>query len=66
MWSEGPEFEQPKIRKKMKERMIVTGMVAALAAAVVLATRNTDVIYVAVTVFSFVVCIAYAEGCDRL
>ena len=50
----------------MKERMIVTGMVAALAAAVVLATRNTDVSYVAVTVFSFVVCIAYAEGCDRL
>ena len=46
--------------------MIVTGMVALLAAVIILATRNTDVIYVAVTVFSFVVCIAYAEGCERL
>ena len=46
--------------------MIVTGVVALLAAAVVLATGSTDVIYVAVTVFSFVVCIAYAEGCERL
>ncbi len=50
----------------MKERMIVSGVVALLVAAVVLATRNTDVIYVAVTVFSFAVCIAYAEGCGRL
>ncbi len=50
----------------MKERMMVTGAVALLAAAAVLLTRNTDVIYVAVTVFSFVVCIAYAEGCERL
>jgi hypothetical protein len=50
----------------MKERKIVGGAVTLLVAAVVLATRNTDVIYVAVTVFSFVVCIAYAEGCDRL
>jgi hypothetical protein len=50
----------------MNERKIVGGVVALLVAAVVLATRNTDVIYVAATVFSFVVCIAYAEGCDRL
>ena len=50
----------------MKERMIVTGAVALLLAAVVVLTRNTDAIYVAVTVFSFAVCIAYAEGCDRL
>jgi len=40
--------------------------VALLALAGVLAVGSTDVIYVAVTVFSFVVCIAYAEGCDRL
>jgi hypothetical protein len=50
----------------MKERMIVTGMAAVLVAAVVVATRNTDVIYVAVTVFAFALCIAYAEGCERL
>jgi hypothetical protein len=50
----------------MKERKIVGGAVAILVAAVVLATRNTDVIYVAVTVFAFAVCIAYAEGCGRL
>ena len=50
----------------MKERKIVGGAVAVLIGAVLLATRNTDVIYVAVTMFSFVVCIAYAEGCGRL
>jgi hypothetical protein len=50
----------------MKERTIVTGMVALLAAAVVLATGNTDVIYVAVTIAFFCICIAYAEWCERL
>ncbi len=50
----------------MKERMIVTGVVSVLAAAVILLTRNTDLIYVALTVFSFAVCIAYAESCGRL
>ncbi len=50
----------------MKERMIVTGVVALLVAAAVLLTRNTDVIYVGVTLLAFAVCIAYAEGCGRL
>jgi len=50
----------------MKERKIVGGAVAFTGCRIVFVTRNTDVIYVAVTVFSFVVCIAYAEGCDRL
>jgi hypothetical protein len=50
----------------MNERKIVGGAVALLIAAAVLLTRNTDVIYVTVTVFSFAVCIAYAEGCGRL
>ncbi len=50
----------------MKERMFVTGGVAVLAAALILATKNTDVIYVAVTLFAFAVCVAYAEGCARL
>ena len=50
----------------MNERKVVGGAVALLIAAAVLLTRNTDVIYVAVTVSSFAVCIAYAEGCSRL
>ena len=50
----------------MNERKVVGGAVVLLIAAAVLLTRNTDVIYVAVTVFSFGVCIAYAEGCSRL
>ena len=50
----------------MKERIVVTGVVAVLAAAAILVTRNTDAIYVAVTVFFFVTCVAYAEGCGRL
>jgi len=50
----------------MKERTIVTSVVALLVAAVVAATRNTDVIFVAVGALFFVVCIAYAEWCERL
>ncbi len=50
----------------MNERKIVGCAVALLAAAILVATRNTDVIYVAVTMFSFAVCIAYVEGCGRL
>jgi hypothetical protein len=50
----------------MKERIVVTGVAAMLAAAAILVTKNTDAIYVAVTVFFFVTCIAYAEGCARL
>ena len=63
----------------MKERIGVSGVVAmwiatiifaafvvALVARIVLATGNTDVIYVPVTVLFFILCIAYAEGCERL
>jgi hypothetical protein len=50
----------------MQERTIVKSVVGVLCAAVVVATRNTDVIYVAVGVLFFVVCIAYAEWCERL
>ena len=50
----------------MKERTIVTGVVALLATAMLLATRNTDVIYVIVSVLFFIICIAYAEWCERL
>ena len=50
----------------MKEKTIVTSVVALLAIAVVLAMGNTDAIYIAVSVLFFVICIAYAEWCERL
>jgi hypothetical protein len=50
----------------MKERTIVSTVVALLVLAVVLLTGNTDVIYVAVTIALFVIGIAYAEGCEKL
>jgi hypothetical protein len=50
----------------MKERKIITGIVALLVIGAVLATRNTDAIYVAVSVLFFAICIGYAEWCERL
>jgi hypothetical protein len=50
----------------MKERTLVTGAVALLVAAVGLATRTTDVIYIAASIAFFGICIAYAEWCERL
>jgi hypothetical protein len=50
----------------MKERTIIKSIVALLAAVVVLATGNTDLIYVGASVLFFVICIAYAEWCERL
>jgi hypothetical protein len=50
----------------MKERTIVTGAVALLVTAAGLATKPTDMIYVAVSVAFFGICIAYAEWCERL
>jgi hypothetical protein len=50
----------------MKERTIVKGVVGLLIAAAVLLTRNTDVIYVGAGALFFIVCIAYAEWCERL
>ena len=50
----------------MKERTIIKSIVGVLIIAFALATRNTDVIYVAVSVFFFIICIAYAEWCERL
>ena len=50
----------------MKERTIIKCVVAALAAAVVVATGNTDLIYVGASVLFFIICIAYAEWCERL
>jgi hypothetical protein len=50
----------------MKERTIVSAVVALLAVAAVLFTGNTDAIYIGAGVLFFGICIAYAEWCERL
>ena len=50
----------------MKERTVVKSVVGLLVTVIVLAAGNTDVIFVGATVFFFIVCIAYAEWCERL
>jgi 1,4-dihydroxy-2-naphthoate octaprenyltransferase len=50
----------------MKERAIVATVVSVLAGALILGTRNTDVIFIAVSIVFFILCIAYAEGCEKL
>jgi len=50
----------------MKERTIITSIVGLLAAAIIIATGNTDLIYVGAAVLFFVICIAYAAWCERL
>jgi hypothetical protein len=51
----------------MKERTFV-GIFLALLGIVMLfgITRSTDVIFVAISIAFFVVCIGYAELCERL
>jgi len=50
----------------MKERTIITTIVGLLAGAVIIATGNTDLIYIGASVLFFVICIAYAAWCERL
>jgi len=50
----------------MKERTLVGGLVAFLMIGGLLATKSMDAIFVAITVGFFLLCIAYAEGCERL
>jgi hydrogenase/urease accessory protein HupE len=50
----------------MKERTIVTSVVALLAGILILSSGNTDVIYVVVSIAFFGLCTAYAEGCEKL
>jgi hypothetical protein len=50
----------------MKERTIVSTVVALLAFVGALAIGNTDVIYVVVSIALFAIGIAYAEGCEKL
>jgi hypothetical protein len=50
----------------MNERTVVKSIVGLLVLVVVLATRNTDLIYIGVAGLFFALCIAYAEWCERL
>ena len=50
----------------MKERTIVKIMVALMVGTIVLALGGTDVIFVAASIAFFGICIAYAEGCEKL
>jgi hypothetical protein len=50
----------------MKERNIVGSIVGVLGFVAVLASGNTDLIFIAVSIGSFALCIAYAEGCEKL
>jgi len=50
----------------MKERTVVKCAVGLLVAAIILATRNTDIIFVGASALFFIICIAYAEWCERL
>jgi hypothetical protein len=50
----------------MKERTVVKTVVGLLAFVLIFVTGNTDLIYIGAAVLFFVVCIAYAEWCERL
>jgi hypothetical protein len=50
----------------MKERIIVLSVVGLLAAVGILATGNTDLIYIGATLLFFTICMAYAMWCERL
>jgi hypothetical protein len=50
----------------MNERTVIKSVVALLVIAGALATGSTDIIYVAATFLFFVICVAYAEWCERL
>jgi len=50
----------------MKERTVVSTVVALLVFVALLAAGNTDIIYVAVSIALFAIGIAYAEGCEKL
>ncbi len=50
----------------MKEKTIIQCIVGALAAALIFAFANTDLLYLGAAVLFFTLCIAYAEWCERL
>jgi hypothetical protein len=50
----------------MKERTVIKCIVGLLAAVGIVASGNTDLIYVGAALLFFGVCIAYATWCERL
>ena len=50
----------------MKEKTIVKCVVGLLAFVIILATGNTDLIFIGASVLFFAIAIAYAEWCERL
>jgi hypothetical protein len=50
----------------MNERTVVKCVVAALASVVILASGNTDLIYILAGALFFALCMAYAAWCERL
>ncbi len=50
----------------MKERTIIKSVVGLLAAVAVIASGNTDLIYVGASLLFFGLCIGYAAWCERL
>jgi hypothetical protein len=50
----------------MRERTVIKCVVGLLAAVVIVATGNTDLIYVGGALLFFGICVAYAEWCERL
>jgi hypothetical protein len=50
----------------MKEKTIVGIIVGLLALAIAIGTKSTDLVFVAVAVGFFALCIAYVEWCGRL
>jgi len=50
----------------MKERMFIAGLVTLLGLGGLQAMGSADGVYVAASILFFVICIAYAEWCERL
>ncbi len=50
----------------MKERTIIKCIAGLLAALLILATGNTDLIYIGATLLFFIICLGYAAWCERL
>ena len=50
----------------MKERTIVSSVVILLAGVGIVATGNTDLIYIGAALLFFAISIAYAAWCERL
>ena len=50
----------------MKSKAFLTGLVAFLIMGSLIATQSTDGFFVAAAIAFFLLCLAYAEGCERL